>query len=141
MNSIKTPTLSKRVELILTKQFEMKLLDKTSNCFGLQISHLAYGSMLLHEQIHARKLLKTFNMENTNAILSTMIGWSKTDDDPYSPSESTEYELDKLKYLAAVGALLYLATNTRFDISFARIANAPQHGTCKTSSIYSITLE
>lgn len=48
-----------------------------------------------------------------------MIGRSKTDDDIYHPVESEKEELDKPKYLATVGALLYLMTNTWPDISFA----------------------
>ncbi|OAE32544.1 hypothetical protein AXG93_3918s1020 [Marchantia polymorpha subsp. ruderalis] len=59
-----------------------------------------------------------FNMDHANALSAPMIGRSKTDDDPYRPAEAEEEELDKPKYLAAVGALLYLATNTRSDISF-----------------------
>ncbi|OAE34827.1 hypothetical protein AXG93_2528s1940 [Marchantia polymorpha subsp. ruderalis] len=58
-------------------------------------------------------------MYNANAISAHMIGSSKTDDDSYRTTESEEEELDKLKYLAAVGVLFYLATNTRSDISFA----------------------
>lgn len=119
LNCIGTPALSKHVELILSKQFEMKLIGKTSYCLGLQITHLADGSMLLHQQTYARKLLKTFNMDNANVLSTPMIGRSKTDDDPYRPAEAKEEELDKPKYLAAVGTLLYLATNTRTDISFA----------------------
>ncbi|OAE28829.1 hypothetical protein AXG93_684s1070 [Marchantia polymorpha subsp. ruderalis] len=84
-----------------------------------RITHLADGSMLLHQQTLARKLLKMFNMDNANALSASMIGRSKTDNVPYCLAESEEEEFDKLKYLAVVGALLYLATNTQPDISFA----------------------
>ena len=119
LNSIGTPDLSKHVEDLLTKQFEMKILGRTSYCLGLQIKHYADGSLLLHQQTYVKKLLCTFNMENANALSTPMIGKSRTDEDPYRPADTEEKEVDKKQYLAAVGALLYLATNTRPDISFA----------------------
>lgn len=57
-------------------------------------------------------------MDNANALSAPMIGKSKIEDDPYRPAEPEEEELDKPKYLTAVGALLYLSTNTRPDTSF-----------------------
>lgn len=57
-------------------------------------------------------------MKNMNALSTPMMGRSKTDDDPNRTPELGEEELDKSKYLAIVGALLYLATNTQSDISF-----------------------
>ena len=119
LNSIGTPALSKHVENLLTKQFEMKVLGRTSYCLGLQIKHYADGSLLLHQQTYVKKLLRTFNMDNANALSAPMIGKSRTEDDPYRPADDDEEEIDKPQYLAAVGALLYLATNTRPDISFA----------------------
>ena len=119
LNSIGTPTLSKHVENLLTKHFEMKVLGHTSYCLGPQIKHYADGSLLLHQQTYVKKLLCMFNMDNANALSAPMIGKSRTDDDPYRPADDDEDVIDKPQYLAAGGALLYLATNTRHDISFA----------------------
>ena len=119
LNSIGTTALSKRVEDLLTKQFEMKILGRTTFCLGLQIQHYADGSMLLHQRTYVQKLLRTFNMADANALTAPMIGKSRTEQDPYRPAEDNEEETDRQQYLAAVGALLYLATNTRPDISFA----------------------
>ena len=47
------------------------------------------------------------------------MGMSCTQQDPYTPACEEEEEIDKPKYLAAVGALFYLATFTKSDISFA----------------------
>ena len=74
LKSIGTPTLSKHVEILLIKYFEMKVLGRTSYCLGLQIKHYADGSLLLHQQTYMKKLLRTFNMDNANALLAPMIG-------------------------------------------------------------------
>ena len=60
----------------------MKILGRTTFCLGLQIKHFADGSILLHQQTYTRKLLRTFNMENANALSAPMIGKSKTEDNP-----------------------------------------------------------
>ena len=58
-------------------------------------------------------------MDKSNPLFAPMIGWSKTANDPYQPCEEEEEEYyDKTCYLTAVGALLYLTTITRRDISF-----------------------
>ena len=49
-----------------------------------------------------------------------MIGRSRTQDDPFHPCREEEEEFeDQTKYLGAVGALTYLSTFTRPNISFA----------------------
>jgi hypothetical protein len=119
INLVGTTRLCMEVEKLLSTQFEMKLLGKTSFCLGLQVHHLPDGSILLHQESYVKKLLKNFNMAEANSISAPMIGRSKTGDDPYRPCEEEEEEVDKQRYLAAVGALIYLATHTRPDIAFA----------------------
>jgi len=58
-------------------------------------------------------------MDTANALSAPMIGKSKTTDDPYIPAKDDEEEINKTQYLAAVRAMLYLATNTRPNIAFA----------------------
>lgn len=58
-------------------------------------------------------------MEQATALAAPMMGRSQTNDDPYRPADPGEEELESKPYLAAVGALIYLATHTQPDISFA----------------------
>ena len=58
-------------------------------------------------------------MDKSTLLAAPMIGRRKTADDPYKPYKEEEEEFhDKIHYLAAVDALLYLSTFTHPDISF-----------------------
>ena len=104
---------------LLTDKFQMKFLGPTTLCLGLQVEHLKDGSLFLYQTAYTQKILKRFRMDQAHSLSALLIGRSKTMDDPYSPcKEEEEEELDKPCYLAAVGALLYLSTYTRPDISF-----------------------
>jgi hypothetical protein len=119
INLVGHPKMCSEVEHMLIQKFEMKLLGKTCFCLGLQVKHLKDGSILLHQESYTKRLLQNFNMAEANSISAPMIGRSKSGEDPYRSSEEEEEEVDRKRYLAAVGALLYLATHTRPDISFA----------------------
>ena len=119
INLVGTPTTCKKVVSLLTNRFEMKLLGKTTFCLGLQVAHLPDGSIFLHQTTYTQNLLEIFHMDQANPLSAPMIGRSRTFDDPYRPCEEEEEFYDKNKYLAAVGALLYLSTYTRPDSSFA----------------------
>jgi hypothetical protein len=45
LNLVGTPETCTYVVSLLIKQFEMKLLGKTSFCLGLQVTHLPDGSI------------------------------------------------------------------------------------------------
>lgn len=118
LNLVGTPLACKHVVALLTSKFEMKLLGKTSFCLGLQIAHLTDGSIFLHQTTYTQRLLKNFDMDQANPLSTPMIGRNRTFEDPYRPCEEEEEFDNKPRYLAAVGALLYLSTYTRPDIAF-----------------------
>ena len=118
LNMSGSPSLCKHTKTLLTAQFNMKLLGKTSFCLGLQIQHFSTG-VLLHQQAYTRKLLKFFQMDQAHALAAPMIGRSRNNDDPYQPCSEEEEKVDMSKYLTAVGAFTYLTTHTRPDIAFA----------------------
>ena len=122
LNLVETPATCQHAIALLTDQFEMKLLGRTSFCLGLQLTHIRGGGIFLHQTTYTQKLLKRFGMDKAKFPLSApMIGRSKTSDDPYAPYKEEEEEEfhNRTQYLAAMGALLYLSTYTRPDISFA----------------------
>ena len=52
LNLVGTKETTARAIALLTTKFEMKDLGKTSFCFGLQISHVPDGGMLLHQALY-----------------------------------------------------------------------------------------
>ena len=119
LNLVGTTATCNHAIQLLTNKFKLKKLSKTTFCLGLQLSHLPGGAIFLHQTTYTRKLLRRFGMDKSNPLSIPMIGRSKNLDDPYTPCEEEEEEYhDRGQYLAAVGALLYLSTYTRPDISF-----------------------
>ena len=119
LNPVGTPATCKHVVELLTIQFEMKLLSKTSFGLGLQILYILGERIFLHQTTYTQKLLKHFGMNKSNPLSVPMIGHSKNADDPYRPCEDEEEYYDKTCYLVAIGALLYLPTFICLKISFA----------------------
>jgi hypothetical protein len=98
----------------------MKDLGKTKFCLGLQLEHLPTG-ILVHQSAYVQKVLSKFNMINAYPSKTPMIVRSlEKDKDPFRPREDGEEVLGpEYPYLSAIGALMYLANNTRPDIAFA----------------------
>lgn len=95
----------------LQKQFEIKVMQV--GCFlGIQIEKNKDGSIFIHQQAYAQKVLNRFEMNNCNTVCV-----------PSDPSqvlhEFAESELSVCSYREMVGSLMYLAVATRPDISFS----------------------
>ena len=92
LNLVGTPDICSRAMSLLTTQFEMKLSGKTTLCLGLQVAHLPDGSIFLHQTTYIQNLLKKFYMDQANSLFASMVGRSRTFDDPYRPCEEEEEE-------------------------------------------------
>ena len=66
-----------------------------------------------------QKILRIFQIDQSNPLTAPMVGRRKTKDDPYQPREEDEEIMDKQKYLTAVDSFTYLTTHTRPNITFA----------------------
>ncbi|XP_069154312.1 uncharacterized mitochondrial protein AtMg00810-like [Solanum lycopersicum] len=98
----------------------MKDLGMTNFCLGLQIENLS-NEILVHQSTYTEKILKRFYMDNSHPLSTPMVVRSlDINTDPFRPQENDEELLgDETPYLSAIGALMYLANNTRPDICFA----------------------
>ena len=98
----------------------MKDLGKTKLCLELQLEYINDG-ILVHQMTYTEKVLKRFNMADCHPLTSPMVVRSLgLDTDPFRPKMDDEDVLvPDMSYLSAIGALMYLASHTRHDISFA----------------------
>jgi len=120
LNIIGSPEEIEKTAKLLNKEFEMKDLGVTKLCLGLQIEHL-YNGIFVHQSNYIQKMLKRFNMDKAHPLSTPMVVRSlDIKNDHYRPQEKNEKILGpEVPYLSAIGALMYLANNTRPDISFS----------------------
>jgi hypothetical protein len=96
----------------------MKDLGRTKFCLGLQLEHLHTG-ILIHQSTYIQKILENFNMDKAYSARTPMVIRAlEKDKDPFRPKEGEEVLRQEYPYLSAIGALMYLANNTRLDIAF-----------------------
>ena len=131
LNLIETPEELIKTTNYLIKEFEMKDLEKTRYCLGLQIEYCLNG-VLIHQSPYTEKVLKRFYMDKSHPFSSPMVvRLLEVTKDPFRPKEENEELLGpEVPYLSAIGALMYLANYTRPDIAFsvnllARYNSAP----------------
>jgi hypothetical protein len=103
----------------LKTEFEMKDLSRTKFFLGLQVEHL-HMSILVHPSAYVQKILEKFNMDRAYSARTPMVvRVLEKDTDPFRQKKEGEEVLgQEYSYLSAIGALMYLANNTRPDIAF-----------------------
>jgi hypothetical protein len=103
----------------LKTEFKMKDLGMTKFCLGLQLEHLQMG-ILVHQSSYVQKVLEKFNMDKIYVLRTPMVVHAlEKDIDQFRPKQEEEVLGHEYPYLSAIGALMYLANNTRPDIAFA----------------------
>ncbi|KAJ0462625.1 putative RNA-directed DNA polymerase [Helianthus annuus] len=120
INIIGAPEEIVKTANILKREFEMKDLDTTKLCLGLQFEHLR-NVTFVHQSNYIQKMLVRFNMDKAHLFSIPMVVRPlDPQKDPYCPQEEGEEVLGpEVPYLSAIGALMYLANNTRPDIAFS----------------------
>ncbi|KAL0560271.1 hypothetical protein IC582_000671 [Cucumis melo] len=97
----------------------MKYLGKTKFCLGLQIEHLVDG-IFVHQSTYIEKILKRFYMDKAHLLnIPMQVRSLDVKKDIFRPRDDNEELLSpEVSYFCAIGALIYLANNTRLDIAF-----------------------
>jgi len=104
----------------LKTEFEMKDLDQTKICLGLQLEHLHSG-IFIYQVAYVQKVLEKFNMDKSYPTKTLMVVRSiDIKKDHFRPPDEGEEVLgSQVPYLSVVGALMYFANSIRSDIAFA----------------------
>lgn len=106
----------------LKEAFKMRVMDGGA-FVGLQIEKRSSG-YFIHQAAYTRKILKRFSMENCKSVSAPLLA-------KHNLTEVEDLPLHDCPYREAIGALLYLATNSRPDILhavtlLARYSDKPQ---------------
>ena len=72
LNLVGTPKELIETVKYLKRQFEMKDLEKTKFCLGLQIKHFLTRG-LVHQSTYIKKTLKRFNMDKAHSLSFSMV--------------------------------------------------------------------
>jgi hypothetical protein len=97
----------------------MKDLGKTKFCLGLQFKHLP-TDILVHQSAYVQKILENFNIDKLYSSKTLIVvRVLEKDTDPFRLCQEEPVLGSKYRYLSAIGALMYLANNTKLDIAFA----------------------
>jgi len=102
-------------QLIADLESEFKITAKEASYFlGLEIEMLQDGSIKICQEGYTRRILERFGMGECRSSPTPVIKESEN-------SVNTEHNSDRemFSYRSVVGALLYLATGSRPDISYA----------------------
>jgi hypothetical protein len=74
----------------LKTEFEMKDLDRTKFCLGLQLEHQQTG-ILVYRSVYVQTILEKFNMDKAYSARTPMIVRAlEKDTDPFRPKEEGE---------------------------------------------------
>ncbi|KAL7148111.1 hypothetical protein ABFS83_06G156000 [Erythranthe nasuta] len=116
MNPIGTSEELANIAEYLKKEFEVKDLGKTKLCLGIELEHKNNG-ILIHQSAYTKRVLKKFNMENSNSLSTLMVVRNlDLEKDLFRPKEFNEEVLGpEVPYLNAIGALISEPTRRHWN--------------------------
>jgi len=104
----------------LSSHFKLRDLGSTSYLLGMEITrNRSQHSISLSQRQYIIDILDRFGMGDCKPVVTPMEPGLQLSKDMEATTEEEIAEMRSIPYLNAVGALMYLATNTRPDISYA----------------------
>jgi hypothetical protein len=124
------PSELKKIEQALASKFRMKNLGELEQFLEIEATKTENG-MILTQKEYTKSIVKKFGQENCKDRSSPM-------DKTYGPKEDQQHKDDKqYPVREAIGSLMYLANNTRPDITFV-VSWVAQHVTKPTKQLWKI---
>ena len=108
-NSVAANKLKKE----LTETFQMRDIGDLNYCLGIEFSRDKNGGVKMSQEKYVKKLIEKFRMTEAKTCKTPM----EVNLDLEVPNQG---ELPDVPYQSLIGSLMYLATATRPDISYAR---------------------
>jgi len=101
------------------KNLKWKILVRQNFVLAFKLN-IWKKKIFIHQSTYTEKVLKWFYMDKSQSLSTPMVVRSLyINKDPFRPQEKDEELLgDETPHLSAIGALMYLANNTRPDICF-----------------------
>ena len=120
LNLVETPKELTTIKKIFENEFEMKDIEKTNFCLGLQIENFL-TRVLVHKSAYTKKILKHFYMNEAHPLSSPMVVCSLyVKNDQFNPCEKgDELFSPEVPYLNVISELMYFTNCTRLDIVFS----------------------
>ena len=114
------------VKEMLSGRFSMKDMGQLHYCLGMSVQQ-GEGRLKLSQNAYVEQILRKFGMHNCNPASTPMATDVKLQKDDGSTST------DERMYQSIIGSLMYLATATRPDISYA-VGALSQFNSCPTKT-------
>lgn len=122
LNIIGTQEAIRQTIQAMDKEFELKKGGRTKFCIGWKIEDLTQGKFV-HQGTYLIKLLQRFRMNECTICKIPMevrsLNPAKDSLGHRNPQLEESLDTSKYYYPSLIGGLMYLANNTRPDISFA----------------------
>lgn len=107
--------LLNQIKKSLAETFEMKDLGKVSKYVGIEFKQdMKQGKITINQKEYIESVLKRFDMQNCKPTTTPMELQIKLE----KPSKPDPEVMQKYPYQSLIGALMYLAVNTRPDIAY-----------------------
>ena len=104
----------------LNKMFEMKDLGPASRILGMDIKRdRKNGVLKLSQERYIKQVLRTFNMEESKAVVTPSNSLFKLRSLRPEEIEAERDAMDTIPYASAVGSLMYAMVGSRPDLGYA----------------------